>query len=302
MPTPEWALPLLALFLTQLAVTMPMMTAVSLLAQRIRNAGVVDLFWAGGFVMLVGVNLFLAPKLWPALLLAEHLASEGSARALVINGLLLVANLRLCLYLLRRFLKEHPQEDPRYGAFRTAWEQEAAKKQVADVSGYVQRRFFWIFQLQALLMPVAALPVTLATLSPSFAFGFWEYCGLGLFCVGFAGEALADAQLRTFKQNPEHRGLTCQQGLWRYSRHPNYFFEWLMWVSYAVFSLAAPGGWLGLLSPLLMLHFLLNVTGIAATEARAVESRKDYREYQQTTSAFVPWFRRKAPLPGESAR
>ena len=96
-----------------------------------------------------------------------------------------------------------------------------------------------------------------------------------------------------FKATAESRGTTCETGLWRYSRHPNYFFEWVIWVAYALFALASPwAGVAGWLSPALMLYLLCRVTGIPATEAQAVRSRgDDYRRYQQTTSAFVPWFR-----------
>ena len=118
-----------------------------------------------------------------------------------------------------------------------------------------------------------------------------EYAGAGLWLVAFAGEALSDRQLRLFKSNPSHRGQVCREGLWKYSRHPNYFFEWLIWVSYFLLALPATNGWLSVVSPLLILFFLFRITGIPATEAQALRSRGElYREYQRTTSAFVPWF------------
>ena len=83
--------------------------------------------------------------------------------------------------------------------------------------------------------------------------------------------------------------------MWNYSRHPNYFFEWLIWVAFAFFALAAPYGWIGLIAPALILYFLLRVTGIPATEAQALRSRgEEYQRYQRTTSAFVPWFPKRA--------
>ena len=100
----------------------------------------------------------------------------------------------------------------------------------------------------------------------------------------------ADAQLHRFKQDPANKGKTCQVGLWHYSRHPNFFFEWLIWVSYALYAMGSPSGAWGWLSPALMLYFVTKVTGIPATEAQALRSRGDeYRKYQQTTSAFFPW-------------
>jgi steroid 5-alpha reductase family enzyme len=123
-----------------------------------------------------------------------------------------------------------------------------------DWAPHADRRFFWFFELQAALNLVLAAP---------------------------------------FRRDPANRGKTCRAGLWRYSRHPNYFFEWLVWVAYFVFALASPWGWATVYCPALMLTFLFRVTGIPATEAQALKSRgDDYREYQRTTSAFFPWFPR----------
>jgi steroid 5-alpha reductase family enzyme len=101
---------------------------------------------------------------------------------------------------------------------------------------------------------------------------------------------LADRQLARFKRRPESRGKTCREGWWRYSRHPNYFFEWLHWWSYVLLAAGSPWWVLTLIGPALMLLFLFKVTGIPATEAQASVSRSDYAEYRRTTSAFIPWF------------
>jgi steroid 5-alpha reductase family enzyme len=122
----------------------------------------------------------------------------------------------------------------------------------------------------------------------------WDFLGVVLWLVSVTGEAIVDAQLARFRSNPENRGKTCRQGLWNYSRHPNYFFEWLHWWVYLLISWPAPWGWTTAIAPLLMLFFLLKVTGIPATEAQALLSRgDDYRDYQRTTSVFVPWPKRK---------
>jgi len=105
---------------------------------------------------------------------------------------------------------------------------------------------------------------------------------------------VADAQLAKFKRIAANRGKVCRVGLWNYSRHPNYFFEWLVWVAWALFALPSPAGYVGLIGPVLMFYFLFRVTGIPATEAQALRSRgEEYRRYQETTSAFVPWFHKK---------
>ena len=109
---------------------------------------------------------------------------------------------------------------------------------------------------------------------------------------------LADRQLVRFKRRPESRGKTCREGWWRYSRHPNYFFEWLHWWSYVALAAGSSYWWVTLLAPAAMLHFLLNVTGIPPTEAQALASRgEDYRQYQRTTSVFIPWFPKKEIHP-----
>jgi steroid 5-alpha reductase family enzyme len=103
--------------------------------------------------------------------------------------------------------------------------------------------------------------------------------------------------LAQYRGDPVNRGKTCRLGLWKYSRHPNYFFEWLYWWVYVLIAWTAPLGWISLLAPGLMLFFLLKVTGIPATEAQAVRSRgDDYRDYQRTTSMFIPWFPQKTPV------
>jgi steroid 5-alpha reductase family enzyme len=115
-----------------------------------------------------------------------------------------------------------------------------------------------------------------------------------LWLLAMLGESAADAQLNRFRSDPANKGKTCRVGLWNYSRHPNYFCEWLVWVAYFIYALGSPGGWMAVYAPALMYLFLTKVTGIKATEEHAVRSRgEDYREYQRTTNAFFPWFVRR---------
>ena len=155
------------------------------------------------------------------------------------------------------------------------------------------------FLIAALFGLFLSLPFLLAALNPAPTLSAFEYAGIALWLIALAGEAVADAQLAAFKRDPTSHGQVCQRGLWNYSRHPNYFFEWLIWVAWALFALASPYGWIALLCPLLMFYFLFRVTGIPATEAQALRSKGDaYRRYQQTTSAFVPWFKRSQRAMG----
>jgi len=117
--------------------------------------------------------------------------------------------------------------------------------------------------------------------------------GVIVWALGVGGEAVADAQLKRFRQDPGNRGKTCRRGLWRYSRHPNYFCEGVHWCTYVVMSIGLPDWWLTLVGPVVMIGALLKVSGIPMAEAQALASRgEDYREYQRTTNAFIPWFPR----------
>jgi steroid 5-alpha reductase family enzyme len=145
----------------------------------------------------------------------------------------------------------------------------------------------------AAIVVLLSLPALIVALSPAQHISVLEIAGLATWAAGLAGEATADRQLHRFKADRARAGRVCTVGLWRYSRHPNYFFEWLVWVGYALYALGSPFGWVALTCPLLMLYFLFRVTGIPATEAQALRTRgEDYRRYQQTTSRFVPWFPR----------
>jgi len=232
----------------------------------LRNAAIVDAGWASGLALLGLIYAAVGDGYRP--------------RAALIASMALIWGLRLALYLLFTRVIGHPEEG-RYVRLRREW------------GGNLALKFFAFFQFQALLCIVLSIPFLAAALNPEPRLSFLEYAAAGLWLAAFLGELLADRQLHVFKTNPVNRGRTCREGLWRYSRHPNYFFEWLMWVAFALFASASPNGYLAWICPLLMLLFLFRVTGIPATEAQALRTKgSDYEHYQQTTSVFVPWFPR----------
>jgi steroid 5-alpha reductase family enzyme len=232
----------------------------------LRNAAIVDAGWAGELALLGGLYGILGAG-W---------APRRAATAVMA----LVWGLRLSLYLLFTRVIGQPEEG-RYVQLRRQWRTNIAF------------RFLLFFEFQAVLCIVLGVPFLLAAENPRPAFSLLEYAALVLWVVAIAGEIAADMQLNAFKSNPANRGKTCRAGLWNYSRHPNYFFEWLIWVCFSLFALDSKYGYLALISPALMLYFLFKVTGIPATEAQALRTRgEEYRRYQQTTSAFVPWFPR----------
>ena len=227
-----------------------------------RNAAIVDAGWSGGLALL-GI-------LYAAM-------GEGlPARRAAIGAMVAVWGIRLAVHLLTDRILGHPEEG-RYRELRRQW-----------VTG-IPLKFLLFFEFQAALALLLSAPFYLAARNTAPSFAPLEIAAAALWLVAVAGESVADRQLAAFKRDPANRGLTCRAGLWNWSRHPNYFFEWLVWVAFALFALPAPWGWAGLLSPALVLFFLFRITGIPATEAQALRTRgEDYRRYQRTTSAFFP--------------
>ncbi|MBX2861281.1 MAG: DUF1295 domain-containing protein [Vampirovibrio sp.] len=247
---------------------------------RIKNAGIVDVVWAIGFSVLMIFYGVLPQGYLP--------------RTLLFGSLVVLASLRLTWYLGNRFLHEYPVEDGRYNSFRVAFEEQGGSGKKGEL--HAEWMMFWLFQLQGLLMTILSVPFAMIALNQTPELYLIEWLAAGVWLVGFTGEAIADDQLRRFKTDPANKGKVCDTGLWGYSRHPNYFFQWLMWVAYFVFALATPNGWMTLYVPLIMLYFLTQVTGIKATEEQTLKTRGEaYRRYQQTTSAFIPWFKSQAP-------
>jgi len=240
-----------------------MMTIIWLVFRRTNNAAIVDVGWGGGFV-IVGI-LYAA--------LGEGLFE----RRILVGALMVIWGGRLAWHLLTDRILSGKPEDGRYQDFRAKWKDG------------INTKFFFFFQFQALLVAFFSLPMLLVASNTAPAISFLEWIGVAVWFAGFVGESLADHQLKTFKDNPANRGRTCQVGLWKFSRHPNYFFEWVIWISYSILALAAPYGWIGFLAPLGMLYILLRVTGVSLTEEHALRTRgEEYKEYQRTTSVFIP--------------
>jgi steroid 5-alpha reductase family enzyme len=241
--------------------TASLMVVLWLVAPLGGNAGVVDVAWALA-TGLVGVG-FAA-------------LSDGNPTRRAIVGILAAAwALRLAGHLYGRVRRE--AEDGRYRELRERWGSQA------------RRNLFWFYQAQAFWAVMFALPMLAASRNAE-PIGALDSVAVGIWIVSVVGEAVADAQLARFKANSFNHGAVCRAGLWRYSRHPNYFFEWLHWWAYAALAAGGPAWWIAVGGAFVMLWFLTHVTGIPPTEAQALRSRGDaYREYQRTTNAFFPW-------------
>lgn len=263
----------LLLMLADWALMAVVMVALWLWQRRTLEADGVDLGWTIG----LGVA---------AILYAVGLSEGLPGRRLLVASLVALWSGRLALHLWERV--RQPGEDGRYQRLRSEWGQEA------------QRRFFWFYQAQAASVPILGGQFILAMLHPSGALRAWDAVGATVVLLSLTGEALADSQLVEWKSDPANRGQTCRQGLWQYSRHPNYFFEWLHWCGFSVIAIGAPWWPATLVVPLVMYVLVRYVTGIPHTEAQSVRSRgEDYRRYQRTTNAFFPGPSRPDPLETE---
>lgn len=238
--------------------------------RRLKNAGYIEALWPIVFGLVVGIYA---------------LAGGGAAvRRAVIAGVVILWALRLGSYLVVRVARQHTVEDLRYRELR---------KQFPKRPWHM---FFGFAQLQAILIGLLSIPLAIICSNPSPTLAPIELVALAVWAVGWLGEFVADAQLDRFRRQPGNVGQVYAGGLWYFSRHPNYFFEWLIWVAYFLFAVAA-GSWVSIYVPLLMLLLLTKVTGLPAVEARALQSRgAEYEKYQRRTSPFVPWFPRRTSL------
>jgi len=243
--------------------------------RRHQNIGVVDVLWAKG----VGAS---------ALLLAV-LGSGAPAPRIALAVLGGLWGSRLALHLWHRVRSE--PEDGRYQHLRAHW------------NGH-QGKIFGFFQFQAGLIVLFALPFVAVAHNPQPDDLRWILAAIAVCLLSVGGEALADRHLARFRADPGNKGKTCRDGLWRYSRHPNYFFEWLHWFTYVLLAVHSPLWWLAWSGPVVRYVVLRWVSGFPFTEAQALRSRgEDYRDYQRTTPMLFPWFpsrssnTRKEPSP-----
>ena len=235
-----------------------------LLSLALKNASIVDIFWGTGFVIVA----------WVAFLLT----SGGFAtRKVLLLTLVTLWGLRLSLHILRRNWGK--PEDFRY----KAWRKEAG-------ASWWWRSFFKVFLLQGIILWVVATPLLAAQISAQPENLTWlDYLAIPVWLIGFYFEAAGDWQLTRFKANPANKGKVLQSGVWRYSRHPNYFGDATQWWAYYLIALAA-GGWWTVFSPTLMTTLLLRISGVTLLEKTLKEEKLGYKEYIEKTSEFIPWF------------
>ena len=237
-----------------------------LIARKVKLMAIVDTIWTSG----LGLSA----------LIYHSTQDLETVRSWVVLLIILSWSFRLSYHLFKdRIIPGH--EDSRYKALAEHWGDRGP------------RNFYFLFLAQIVFIALFLLPITVAMENPAQGWALSDTLAVLIAIVAMGGEALADRQLAAFRSNPENKGGVCRDGLWRYTRHPNYFFEWLHWFAYLFFALGSASAWLALSGPVVMFIFLRFLTGVPYAERSSLESRGDaYRQYQKTTNAFFPWIPR----------
>lgn len=253
------------LAISPLFVCIFMMLVAFVFAVRWNFYSLVDVVWSYSFSVVA--------------LIYASLPGGDYTRNLFLLLLVVFWSFRLGTHLALRLRAHFPKEDGRYSDLKNKWQKN------------LKLNFFLFYMFQGFSVVLLSIPYLLIATNPNPFGDSVEILGILVFIFAVIGEAIADSQLRGFKVDPKNKGLVCNIGLWRYSRHPNYFFEWTTWIGIALFAWTAPNGFLAIVSPLIMLYLLLKMTGIPYTEAQSIKSKGDlYKSYQQQTSMFFPWF------------
>lgn len=254
--------------LITLAIISVYMLVVYLIGRTIRNFSIVDVAWAFNFLFISAIIL--------------SLTGITTNRALIVYTLASLWSLRLGIHLSVRVLGHIREEEGRYRQLREEW--------AKNLNG----KFLAFFLMQGFSNVFLAIPYFLMVLNTKAEMNALEYIGAGMWFISIAGEGISDYQLKAFKADPDNKGKVCDIGLWNYSRHPNYFFQLMIWISVFIMAVSSPYGWISIVCPLSIGYLLFKVTGIPMTEEQSLKSRPvAYKKYQETTSMFVPWFKKK---------
>lgn len=257
---------MIELMLTNLAVILSLMTLVWLVSIRLRDVSIIDIFWGLGFVLIAWVTLAMAKRETAGQLLLPVLTTMWGSR---LASHLAVRNLG------------HP-EDQRYAAMRRN-----------NPDTFWWRSYLTIFLLQGAIMWVVSTPLQVGIWHSVDDWNAWKVIGLIVWLVGFFFEAVGDWQLARFKRKPENKGKVLQSGLWRFTRHPNYFGDFLVWWGFYLICIATGHGIWTIVSPLAMSVLLIAISGVSLTEKVMLEKRPGYREYVEQTNRFFPGPRKR---------
>ena len=255
------------IYLIALAAILSMMSILWIVSIRIKNVSIVDLFWGFGFVLACFIYFLKADGL--------------ETRKILLSAMVAIWGMRLSIYLAWR--NKGKGEDPRYRKFR---------------QDYGEHRYWWIsffqtFLLQGVLLWLISAPLLGAQYyNTGNTLTVFDFIGVIVWLTGFIFEAGGDIQLARFKADPANKGKVLNKGFWHYTRHPNYFGDAAVWCGYAIICISA-GSYIPVLGSVLMIALIIKVSGVALLEKTLKESKPEYKDYIEKTSAFIPWFPKK---------
>jgi len=242
------------------------MSVFYLIAFKLKDNSIADIAWGPGFVFIAVLNLIFAEQIY--------------TKQLIITGLVSIWGIRLALHIYFRSCGK--SEDFRYAKMRKRWGKRASLKS-----------FTHVFMFQGLLLLAIAYPIIMVNIYSKSGFRIFYLIGISIWIVGFIFEVVADSQLHNFiskEKTPDNPIMT--SGLWKYSRHPNYFGETLVWWGIFFIILSIPNGWLAVFSPVIITFFLLKVSGVPLLEKK-YQNNPVYQDYARRTNVFLPWFPKK---------
>jgi len=241
------------------------MTGLFLIALARKDNSLADIGWGIGFILVAGLSFWLEPG-W-------------AFRHLLVSGLVLAWGLRLAVHILLRNRKRG--EDFRYAKWRREWGR-----------WFVLRSYLQVFLLQGAILLMIAYPIPLVDHSTEQGATLLDLAGIAVWLIGFVFETVGDQQLLRFKRDPAGKGRIITTGLWRFTRHPNYFGEAAMWWGLFLIALSVKNGWTAVISPAVITFMLLRVSGVTMLEKKYAGNR-EFEDYARKTSAFIPWFPKK---------
>ncbi|MBJ89653.1 MAG: hypothetical protein CMO98_07285 [Woeseia sp.] len=255
---------LLPILVINFCVTLGVVSLLWLISIPLRDVSIIDMFTPGLLVAIALVSYWFA--------------DGAETRKLLVVMLVVIWAARLTIHLIKRNWGHG--EDPRYTKLR-AW--------VRGDKAFVWLSLRKVFILQGLVIWFVSLPVQVSQVykEPS-VFGIAAWMGVGLWCVGFLFESIADQQLKKFRADPEKKGSVLCSGLWRYSRHPNYFGELCVWWGLFMIACDSLAGIPTIIGPILYTYLIINVTGVRTLEKKLIKELPDYKQYMQTTSSLIP--------------
>jgi steroid 5-alpha reductase family enzyme len=245
------------------------MTLLFAISMAKKDNSIADIGWGVGFVLVSFLTLFLERGF--------------EIRHVLVTGLVLIWGIRLAVHILMR--NKGKGEDFRYAKWRKEWGKY-----------FVLRSYLQVFMLQGLLMLVVSYEIILVNSSVKSGLNILDILGVMVWLFGFLFETVGDFQLLKFKRDKNNRGKIMTSGLWRYTRHPNYFGEATMWWGLFLIALSVAHGWTALISPLVITVMLLRVSGVTLLEKK-YKGNKEFEEYAKRTSSFIPWFPKKNQSP-----